>query len=330
MSNRAVGNKGGMTDTTASPHPPIVVGVDGSEPSLVAVDLAADEADLRQLPLEILHAFALPLFAPPRDTVPGMPPVMPVSEQGEPLLREHAERVLSEAAERARAAHHDLPIISRLRDGYPAEVLHDAARHATMIFVGHRGTGGFAELLTGSVGIQLANHSAAPTVIVRGDPRRNGEFGNSEGVGPVVVGIDGSEGSRRAAEFALETAAVHGAPVLALYAWPVDAAWPPALAQAGTPPPTVPSEVTDILTAASHHYPEVEVIPDVRQGVSAHQALVEASTNARLLVVGSRGRGGFKGLLLGSTSQALIHHAHCPVAVIGPETELVDEVAPAD
>jgi nucleotide-binding universal stress UspA family protein len=326
MTSPVPGNNQGMTETAARPHPPIVVGVDGSDPSLLAADLAADEADLRQLPLEILHAFALPFFAPPSGTVPGLPPMTPVTEQEEPLLRVNAERVLHEAAERVRAVHPDLPMISRLRDGIPAEVLTDAARHATMIFVGHRGVGGFAELLTGSVGIQLANHSAAPTVIVRGDPR--GAAGGERG--PVVVGIDGSEGSRRAAEYALETAAVHGVPVLALYAWPVDAAWPPALAQAGTPPPSVPNEVTDILTAVTHQYPEVQVNPQVRQGVSAHQALVEASADASLVVVGSRGRGGFKGLLLGSTSQALIHHARCPVAVIGPETELVDEVTPAD
>src|SRR5690606_9511433 len=116
-------------------------------------------------------------------------------------------------------------------------------------------------------------------------------------------------------------AALLGASLIALYAWPADAVWSPALAQAGQPPPTVPEEVTQILDEISRAHPEVPVHMEIRPGSRpAHSELVTASRNARLVVVGSRGRGGFRGLLLGSVSQALIHHAQCPVAVVGPAT----------
>jgi nucleotide-binding universal stress UspA family protein len=299
-----------MTDLPDVTGLPVVVGVDGSNPSLAAVDLAAVEAARRGLPLELVHALLVPAMSLPVGGPPDLPPMQPPEELNETAFREYAEGLLSSAGARVRATHPDLAMISRLRDGYPGQVLTDASGQATLVVVGHRGIGGFAELLTGSVGLQLANHAAAPVIIVRGE---------ADATGPVVVGVDGSDGSRRAAEFAAEAAAVHNAALLVLYAWPVDAAWSPALAQAGLPPPTVPAEVTELLATLSQKYPQVPVHTEVRHGViPAHSELVEASKHARLVVVGTRGHGGFRGLLLGSVSQALINHAHCPVAVVGP------------
>jgi len=301
------GNEKGMSEPT-SDHRPVVVGVDGSDASLTAADLAGEQAALRNRPLEIVHAFMAPVPRP-LGVPPDLPPVDGVTD---PALRDAAGRILTDAAARVRTHFPDLAMISRLRDGSPAEVLTDASRQAALVVVGHRGVGGFAGLLTGSTSIQLANHSHAPVIITRGELYHTG---------PVVVGVDGSEGSRRAAGFAVETAALLGASLIALYAWPADAVWSPALAQAGQPPPTVPEEVTQILDEISRAHPEVPVHMEIRPGSRpAHSELVTASRNARLVVVGSRGRGGFRGLLLGSVSQALIHHAQCPVAVVGPAT----------
>lgn len=286
---------------------PVVVGVDGSEPSLVAADLAAEEAGRREVPLEIVYA--LPPPTPPPGAPPDLVPVVPVGSPADQGWHEQAERLLGDAAERVRTTHPELPVITRLRDGYPAELLTAASRHAGLLVVGHRGTGGFTDLLLGSVAVQLANHAACPVIIVRGQLRPEA---------PVVVGVDGSEGSRRAAEFAAGTAGFHQVPLVVWYAQPGDPGWPVERAQAGFPPPRIPEEVDEIITGLAERHPELTVRPEVDPEHAAHESLVAASRGARLLVVGARGLGGFRGLLLGSVSQALVHHADCPVAVVGP------------
>jgi nucleotide-binding universal stress UspA family protein len=307
MTAARVGNGEAMTDRTGHAA---VAGVDGSDDSLAAALLAADEATLRQIPLELVHAFTPPLLYRPAGVPPDLPPVAPASELPDDQLRTHAEHLLHEVATRVRTAHPGLPVITRLRDGSPAGVLADASRQATVVVIGHRGAGGFSGLLAGSVGIQLASHAACPVVVARGEVAPGA---------PVVVGVDGSDGSRRAARFALDAAARYQVPLVALYAWPVDTAWPPELVQAGYPPPQAEDLAGETVRDLAGECPQVTVRPVVRKQVAAHEALVTASEEARLVVVGSRGRGGFKGLLLGSVSQALIHHALCPVAVVGPQ-----------
>lgn len=298
-----------MTDDIQPAGHPVVAGIDGSDPGLGAADLAGDEAARRRLPVELVHAYLPPVMSRPATIPPDVPAMATAPELDDVALRQHAEQLLHTAAARVRAAHPGLAIVTRLRDGPAGAVLTDASRQATLAVVGHRGAGGFTELLAGSVGVQLASHAACPVIVVRGTPALDA---------PVVVGVDGSEGSRRAAEFAVEAADRYEVPLLALYAWAADAGWPPALAQAGQPPPGVPEAVTETLATLTAGFPRVRVHPEVRHHIPAHEALVAASKNARLVVVGSRGLGGFRGLLLGSVSQALIHHAHCPVAVVGP------------
>jgi nucleotide-binding universal stress UspA family protein len=315
MSGRLAGKEICMTDASVGTGRAVVVGVDGSDDSLVAVDLAAAEAELRHLPLEIVHGFVPPLLTGPTAPVPPDLPAagaeMPAAE-----LRRHAERLLHDAAARVRASHPELSMISRLRDGLPAGVLTAASHQATLVVVGHRGRGGFPGMLAGSVGVQLAAHAASPVIVARGQARPDA---------PVVLGADGSEGSRRAARFALEAAARYRVPLVALYAWPPDAAWPPELVQAGYPPPEAPDMVGETMAGLADRHPQVTVRPEVHKHTAAHEALVSASGNARLVVVGSRGRGGFRGLLLGSVSQALIHHSRAPVAVVGPESHRPEE-----
>jgi nucleotide-binding universal stress UspA family protein len=304
-----------MTEEHARPaHPPVVAGVDGSEDSLRAADLAANEAVVREVPLEIVHGFAPAMLGRPVTVPPDLPPIATMPEPVEAELRRNAEQMLHEAGTRVRAAHPDLAVITRLHDGAPSAVLTAASHHAGLVVVGHRGTGGFTGLLAGSVAVQLVSHSACPVIVSRGDVTTAADA-------PVVVGVDGSEASQRAAAFAIESAARYQAPLVVLHAWPLDAAWPPELAASGYPPPAEPDVIGESLGELVKEYPQVTVEPRVLKHLAAHEALVEASEGARLVVVGSRGRGGFRGLLLGSTSQALINHARCPAAVIGPEAQ---------
>lgn len=295
------GNHAGMTDPTQT-GPPVVVGVDGSAPSLEAVDVGVAEAAMRRVPLELVHGFRPPIT----------PPLDGAAQSTLPFLREQAEQLLREAA--ARVRDRDAPatpaVITRLHDGHPVNVLAAASRHAGLVVIGHRGRGGFAGLVTGSVPVQLASHASGPVMVVRDDGAWRRE-------GPVVVGVDGSDAAREAAEFAIDAASLYGAPLVVLQAWYPGAAWPPAHAAAGYPPPPAIDLAAAALGDLPDKYPQVRVIPEVRQHVSPAETLVAASEKARLVVVGSRGMGGLRGRLLGSVSQALIHHAHAPVTVIG-------------
>lgn len=308
----AAGNGTDMTGPAADLSRPIVVGIDGSDHSLFAAEVAAEEARLRELPLRLVTAlsptFQAPLASPP-DVVSALPGVGPTYEE----LRAAATETLHSAAAHIRQQHPDLPMVSHLLDGYPGGVLTDASAHATLILLGHRGHGGFPGMLVGSVAMQLATHAACPVIITRGQQSPS-DF-------PVVVGVDGSYAAQQAAEFAADAAARYKVPLVALYAWPWDAGWAPEQIQAGAPPPEVPDAVSQSLGALANKYPQIDVRTEVRAQVAAHEALVGASAAARLVVVGSRGRGGFRGLLLGSVSQALINHARCPVAVVGPQAE---------
>ncbi len=136
----------------------------------------------------------------------------------------------------------------------------------------------------------------------------------------IVVGVDGSEGSLEALRFALEEARLRGGTVAALFAWSIPFV-------ADVPTGMLPELMDDFRADAETLLEEqlaavgdsggVEIERIVVEGPPA-QALVGAAEGAALLVVGSRGRGGFKGLLLGSVSSQCAHHAPCPVVVVPP------------
>jgi nucleotide-binding universal stress UspA family protein len=192
----------------------------------------------------------------------------------------------------------DITALQIASGGAPALI--EQSRGAEAVVVGHRGLGGFAELLVGSVGTQVAGYASGPVLIVR--PHA---MGNADA--PVVVGVDGSPGCAPALEFAVDEAAGRALPLVAVY---VHADKGPEWAR----------EAETLLEMAVApwlaRHPAVEVRQRVWPGTDAERAFVDASRGASLLVVGSRGRGGFTGLLLGSVSQALVHHARCPIAVV--------------
>ncbi|HEY8452355.1 MAG: universal stress protein [Micromonosporaceae bacterium] len=284
---------------------PIVVGVDGSDAGRAAIDLAVTEARLHRRPLRLVHAFVWPILGVYTGPSPEGPP-----DGG---LAADAERLLAESLDHARRAGPDLTVTGEIVTGAAAPVLLDEADRAWLLVLGSRGLGGFVGLLVGSVTVQVASHVRRPLLVARGRRRDDG---------PVVVGVDGPA-SAAAVEFAFAEAEARGAELVAVHAWYGDL---PEEVEEKLPLIYDAADVTEALRArlsewvaeARGRHPGVRAREEVRNGRPA-KTLVEASREAQLVVVGARGRGGFAGLLLGSVSQALLHHAECPVAVVrGP------------
>jgi nucleotide-binding universal stress UspA family protein len=289
---------------SARPEPalPVVAGFDGSSAAFAAARYAADEAHRRGLPLILVHGFTWPWTYPPLHAAPEPP---------DPHPRALASGQLAEAARRIKEEYGDeLVVDQRMPDGNAAAVLADYSRRATLVVVGHRGTGGFAGLLAGSVAVHVATHASCPVIVVRGAPGKPDA--------PVVVGVDGSAGAKLATEFAFQDAARRGAPLRVVSVWPPDHGWPDALRAAGYPATPATDTVTADIAESTGRHPEVEVSVEVIRGRSPAGGLIAAADGASLVVVGSRGLGGLRGLLLGSVGRALIEHAPCPVAVVRP------------
>ncbi|WP_205687362.1 universal stress protein [Cellulomonas endophytica] len=274
----------------------VVVGVDGSEDALRAVDVAALVAGALGLPLDVVHAFIWPRLRVPLGPPPGAP-----AGAG---LRAAAERVVAEAVDRARVSTPHLVARGRVVTGATVPVLLGASSNARLTVIGDRGLGGFSGLVLGSVAVALTAYGRRPVLVVRGAVRE---------VGPVVLGVDGSTDEAAALEAALELASALGAPLRAVHATP------PVVAS-GDDAADGPAVLEDVASSARAVGLTVETV--VRPG-DPRRVLLDESDGARLLVVGSRGRGGFVGLLLGSVSHAALHHARCPVLVVPGRHDVV-------
>jgi nucleotide-binding universal stress UspA family protein len=169
-------------------------------------------------------------------------------------------------------------------------------------------------MLVGSPAVSVAAHGECPVVVVRA-----GDDGVIRTEGPVVAGVDGSPTSIRALGAAFDEASWRGARLVAVHSWQDSDYVPEYVALGAEPAEEERARVlAESLAGWQEKYPDVEVERVVVKDRPRHQ-LLERSATAQLVVVGSRGRGGFKGLLLGSTSQALVYHAGCPVLVVRPE-----------
>ncbi|MBQ0904599.1 universal stress protein [Micromonospora sp. U21] len=277
----------------------ILVGYDGSTDASVALDWALDEAEQSGQPVRLAYVFEWLTVA--GWVGPGVAPgVWP-----DDTARRQVEQLVRDAAAQAAAAHPGLAVTGEVYDGPPALVLQERSAEAGLLVLGSRGHGGFGGLLAGSTAVAVAAHGHCPVVVVRGGA--GGAPTDASG-GPVVVGVDGSEPSLVALGFAAERAARRRAPLRVLRAWT-----PGPGGAAGVPDERAAVEET--LEPWRRTYPELAVTVDLVPGSPAAM-LIEASRDARLVVAGSRGRGGLAGMLLGSVSQQLIQHAHCPVAVV--------------
>lgn len=277
---------------------PVVVGVDGSDAAMDAVAWAAEEAALRRRALRVVHGFMLPAY--------GVGVASFMYEPAASDLHDAADAVATAAVHHAKTVAPEIETTSEVITGAAAPILIRESYQAELVVVGSRGLGGFAGLLIGSVGVTVAAHAASPVVVVR--PTTDGQ---GPGSGRVVVGVDGSPSAGRAVRFAFDHAARRRVGLTAVYGGEENA---PATDMGGTRAAGV-RMLGEALAACRDLYPEVDVAEYVVPDPPA-QALVTVGEGALLVVVGSRGRGGFRGLLLGSVSQALLHHAPAPVAIV--------------
>lgn len=289
----------------------VLVGIDGSETSAVAADWAAREARRLGWGLHLVCSYTLPSF--PVASLDGG-----YAALDDAPVREAAQAMLDRAVTRVSGG--DLVVTTALETGDAAGVLVELSRDAGLAVVGTRGRGGFADRLLGTVSSSLPAHAHCPTVVV---PVREGR----DVLGPlarIAVGVDGSPASAVALERAIEEAALWEAELTAVAAAPmVVGTGMMAVLPAPLDRDAVLAEVStglDVAVSTVLAGRDVEVKRAAIAGTGT-DVLTELSATIDLLVVGTRGRGGFTGLLLGSTSQSLLHHALCPVMVVPARTK---------
>ncbi|MEU8003642.1 universal stress protein [Catellatospora sp. NPDC049111] len=281
----------------------VLVGVDDLTGTAPAVEAALREARRVGSGLSLVHAFASPPAFGPSLWLDAYAAALP-----------EARDLLERQAARLRAAHDGLDIDTHVVVGRPAPVLIDASRTARLTVVGCRGVGGFAELLLGSVSAQVAAHAHSPVLVIR-PPGHEQPPGDA----PVLVGVDAAPACAEVVQAAFEHAHARGVELVAVHCWAsMDAPGGDACGEHDRSAPEAAAQLLldDALAAAWHRYPQVRVVRRLIRTGATGSALVRESAEAGLVVVGSRGHAGAAGVLLNSVSQALLHHAHCPVAVI--------------
>lgn len=276
----------------------VVVGVDGSADAGAAADYAAWEAERRGEALRLVNGFLD--FEASAERAPAVRAMVEAA-------RAQGETVVTDAAEAVRSRHATLGVECAAVAGEPRSVLIDESVQATLLVLGSRGLGRFKGMLVGSVSWQVVSYAAGSVIVVPA----GGEEPRPQPVpGPVVVGVDGSAPSDTAIAFALDEATMRGGQVVAVYVrnamreTPEDASRVLADAVAGQ-------------VDGDSAVPVEQLVVDARNEA---KALLKTSDErgAGLVVVGSRGRGGYAGMLLGSVSHAVLHRSRRPVAIVRP------------
>ncbi|HEY9310773.1 universal stress protein [Williamsia sp.] len=284
---------------------PIVVGVDNSDHARQAALWAADAAARDNLDLVVIGAYNTQAPAYGLAALAYVPDMT-----GE--LQLAAAKAVREAVTRIHDTHPGVSVSSRIVHGNPASTLIAESRDAALLVVGTRGLGSVRGMIAGSVSSAVAAHASCPVAVIS----------NPSPTGPVVVGIDGSSVSDAALAAAFHHAHLRQTQLSVVHTW-TD------LTSEAVHDLNIPAEqlsstadrahevVAEHLAQYAISYPQVKIEQTIIPGSPAPE-LLRAATHAQLLVAGSRGRGGFTGLLLGSVSQTILHHAPCPVLIVKP------------
>lgn len=312
--------------STAAPEG-IVVGVDGSDHGQCALVWAAREARRRRRPLHIVTAYSVPIFA-----ASGLDGGYATVDDS--VIREGAEAVVKQALDKVST--YDIDVTASVENGDASGVLLEMSRTAELLVFGTRGRGGFVGRLLGSVSSALPAHAKCPTVTVplicadrlgettedRRIKAEQAKAGHQRVENVVVVGVDGSEQARVAVLEAAEEAERMGATLRVVCAVPQysgSLAWVPAPMDRKALFADIQLTLDAGMAWLRSHFPNLRAESELKDG-SPVDVLVEESRHVELVVVGTRGRGGFTGMLLGSTSDGILHHAKGPVMVV-PDRE---------
>ncbi|MGW3176486.1 universal stress protein [Streptomyces sp. NPDC001153] len=273
---------------------PVVVGVDGSEPSLRAVDWAADEAALRGAPLRLVYASLWERYEG----------ALLAQELDKPLEEVMARDVLGTAEERARRRRPELKVTTDVLPEEPEYGLVRESSTALALVLGCRGRSGMAEALLGSVSLAVAGHAHCPVIVLRGTHDSQARTGIR---GRIALGVGEKPAGSAAVRFAVEEAVLRGVPLEAVRAW---------RCPAHATPHSQRRQALGVLEEALRDVP-AELKAD-RRTVEGHarDALIAVSRESDLLVVGARRRHGPFGLQLSRVAHGVLHHAACPVAVV--------------
>ncbi|MER5601313.1 universal stress protein [Streptomyces sp. NPDC002265] len=284
---------------------PLVVGVDGSDSSLLAVDWAVDEAARHALPLRLVHAFRWERY---ERTLPSFT----TGRSAEEVMARH---IAASCAQRAELRGPQVEVSSEVLPDDAVFALLHAAPDAFALVVGQRGRGEVAGLLLGSVGLAVAARAVCPVVVVRGaQPNIQGSLGR------IVVGVGDAAERTGAVRFAAREAQARGCALTAVRAWRRPAhehgdRSPDADDAAQEHDERAAAELEEALSEAAREHPGLSVRRHIVEG-PAHRVLLDSAADADLVVVGAERRHGHFGLQLGRVAHTLLHHSACPVAVV--------------
>ncbi len=284
---------------------PLIVGVDGSDSSLLAVDWAVDDAARLGLPLRLVHASKWERYEGAAS--PGT--------LDRPSALAMAQNIVGSAAERARRRNPGVPVSAELLADEAVDALLRAGHNASALVTGSRGRGGLKGVLLGSVGLGVAARATCPVIVVRGDKAA------LEGAHErILFGVGEADTCGEAVRFAFREAAARKSTLDAVRAWRC-----PAHVSMGRPPPAGEAEryheerasalLDAALQDAETENPGVEVRRTTVEG-PARKILLHRSAAADLVIIGARRRHGYFGLQLGRVGHTLPHHADCPVAIV--------------